>query len=148
MRWSKILTLVIIVLVVISVGLTAAAPLPIFKNISWLPWGKKIILGLDLRGGVHVVLEAKDTPTSKVTEDSMKKAVAVLENRINQTGVTEPVIQRQGERRIIVELAGIKDPEKAVREMIKPAYLEFKTEDGKTISGGRAFPFTFAPAKE
>lgn len=136
MRWSKILTLVIIVLVVISVGLTAAAPLPIFKNISWLPWGKKIILGLDLRGGVHVVLEAKDTPTSKVTEDSMKKAVAVLENRINQTGVTEPVIQRQGERRIIVELAGIKDPEKAVREMIKPAYLEFKTEDGKTIVTG------------
>jgi preprotein translocase subunit SecD len=118
------------------VGLTAAAPLPIFKNISWLPWGKKIILGLDLRGGVHVVLEAKDTPTSKVTEDSMKKAVAVLENRINQTGVTEPVIQRQGERRIIVELAGIKDPEKAVREMIKPAYLEFKTEDGKTIVTG------------
>ncbi|MBF7083525.1 protein translocase subunit SecD [Desulfallas sp. Bu1-1] len=136
MRWSKILTLVIIVLVVISVGLTAAAPLPIFKNISWLPWGKEIILGLDLRGGVHVVLEAKDTPTSKVTEDSMKKAVAVLENRINQTGVTEPVIQRQGERRIIVELAGIKDPEKAVREMIKPAYLEFKTEDGKTIVTG------------
>jgi preprotein translocase subunit SecD len=66
----------------------------------------------------------------------MKKAVAVLENRINQTGVTEPVIQRQGERRIIVELAGIKDPEKAVREMIKPAYLEFKTEDGKTIVTG------------
>lgn len=136
MRWSKVLTLAAIVLAVILVGITAAVPLPVFKNVSWLPWGKAIVLGLDLRGGVHVVLEAKDTPTSKVTEDSMKKAVAVLENRINQTGVTEPVIQRQGERRIIVELAGIKDPEKAVQDMIKPAYLEFKTEDGKSIITG------------
>jgi len=136
MRWSKVLTLVIIVLVVISVGLTAAAPLSIFKNIKWLPWGKDIVLGLDLRGGVHVVLEAKDSATSKVTEDTMKKAVAVLENRINQTGVAEPIIQRQGDRRIIVELAGIKDPEKAVMDMIQPAFLEFKTQDGKTVVTG------------
>jgi len=136
MRWSKVLTLVAIALVTISVGLTAAVPLPIFKNIDWLPWGKEIILGLDLRGGVHVVLEAKDTPNSKVTDDSMKKAMAVLENRINETGVAEPIIQRQGARRIIVELAGIQDPDKAVQEMIKPAYLEFKTQTGETIVTG------------
>lgn len=136
MRWSKVLTLTVIVLVVIAVGLTAAAPLPVFKDIKWLPWGKEIILGLDLRGGVHVVLDAKDTPEVKVTEDSMKRAVAILENRIDATGVTEPIIQRQGERRIIVELAGIEDPEKAVRDMIKPAYLEFKTVEGETIVTG------------
>lgn len=136
MRWSKVPTLVVIVLVITCVALTAAVPLPAFKDISWLPWGKQIILGLDLRGGVHVVLEAKDTSTSKVDDDSVNKAMAVLENRINQIGVAEPVIQRQGERRIIVELAGIEDPEKAVREIIAPAYLEFKTEEGEVIVTG------------
>ncbi len=136
MRWSKVLTLAVIMLVVIAVGLTAAAPLPIFKDIKWLPWGKEIILGLDLQGGVHVVLEAKDTPEAKVTDESMNRALAILENRINATGVAEPVIQRQGKNRIIVELAGIEDPEKAVRDMIKPAYLEFKTEEGETIVTG------------
>lgn len=136
MRWSKILTLAVIVLVVIAVGLTAAAPLPIFKDIKWLPWGKEIILGLDLQGGVHVVLEAQDTEQSEVNEDSMKRAVAILENRIDATGVAEPIIQRQGDRRIIVELAGIDDPEEAVRNMIQPAYLEFKTVEGETIVTG------------
>jgi len=137
MRWNKVLTLAVILVAVIAVALTAAAPLPIFKDSKWLPWGKEIILGLDLQGGVHVVLEAKDTPEAEVTDDSMKRAVAILENRINETGVAEPIIQRQGERRIIVELAGIDDPEQAVRDMIKPAYLEFKTEAGETIVTGK-----------
>ncbi|HBX23812.1 MAG TPA: protein translocase subunit SecD [Desulfotomaculum sp.] len=136
MRWSKVLTLAVILVTVIAVGLTAAAPLSIFKDIKWLPWGKEIVLGLDLQGGVHVVLEAKDTPEAKVTDDSLKRAVAILENRINETGVAEPIIQRQGERRIIVELAGIEDPEKAVRDMIQPAYLEFKNAAGETIITG------------
>lgn len=137
MRWNKILTLAVILVAVIAVAITAAAPLPIFKDSKWLPWGKEIILGLDLQGGVHVVLEAKDTPEAEVTDDSLNRAVAILENRINETGVTEPIIQRQGERRIIVELAGIDDPEQAVRDMIKPAYLEFKTAEGETIVTGK-----------
>ncbi|MCL2336570.1 MAG: protein translocase subunit SecD [Firmicutes bacterium] len=137
MRWSKILTLAVILVAVIAVALTAGAPLPIFKDNNWLPWGKKITLGLDLQGGVHVVLEAKDTPESKVNDDAMNRAVAILQNRINATGVAEPLIQRQGSKRIIVELAGIQDPEQAVRDMIKPAYLEFKTEDGQTIVTGK-----------
>lgn len=136
MRWSKLLSIAAIILTIIVLGITAAVPLPIFKNISWLPWANQTILGLDLQGGVHVVLEAKDTPTSKVNEESMKRAQAVLERRINETGVAEPVIQRQGERRIIVELAGIKDPEQAVVDLIRPAYLEFKNELGQTIITG------------
>jgi preprotein translocase subunit SecD len=123
-------------LAIVILGITAAVPLPIFKNISWLPWGNQVILGLDLQGGVHVVLEAKDTPNAKVNDETMKRAQAVLEKRINETGVSEPVIQRQGERRIIVELAGIKDPEQAVVDLIRPAYLEFKNELGQTIITG------------
>jgi Preprotein translocase subunit SecD len=80
---------------------------------------------------VHVVLEAQDTPEAKVTQDKMKELIAVIERRVNQFGVTEPTIQQQGDRRLIVELAGIENPRQAVREMVKTAYLEFKTEDGK-----------------
>lgn len=136
MRWSKLLTMAAIILVIAALGITAAVPLPVFKDIAWLPWGKQIILGLDLQGGAHVVLEAKDTPETEVNDETMKRAQAVLERRINETGVAEPVIQRQGERRIIVELAGIDDPEQAVVDLIQPAYLEFKNELGQTIITG------------
>ncbi len=136
MRWSKLLSMAAIILGIVILGITAAVPLPIFKNIPWLPWGNQTILGLDLQGGVHVVLEAKDAPNAKVTDESMKRAQAVLERRINETGVSEPLIQRQGDRRIIVELAGIDDPEQAVMDLIQPAYLEFKNELGQTIITG------------
>jgi len=110
---------------------------PHVAPVSWLPLTNLLRLGLDLRGGVHVVLEAVDTPEATVTAEGVRQAMAVLENRINQFGVVEPVIQQQGARRIIVELAGIKDPDEAVQTLIKPAYLEFKTEEGQVIVTGR-----------
>ncbi|MGQ9531631.1 MAG: protein translocase subunit SecD [Desulfotomaculales bacterium] len=122
-------------------ALIAVASVLAFKPhvapVSWLPLTKDLRLGLDLQGGVHVVLEAVDTPEATVTAEGVRQAMAVLENRINQFGVVEPVIQQQGARRIIVELAGIKDPDEAVQTLIKPAYLEFKTEEGQVIVTGR-----------
>lgn len=138
MRWSKVLVLLAIVVAVAVVGISAMAPLSIFKNNAYLPWVQEnIILGLDLRGGVHVVLEAEETDGSEVTQDSLHKAKGIIEERVNELGVAEPVIQVQGKDRLIVELAGIDDPEKAVLDIIKPAYLEFKTEDGKTVLTGK-----------
>jgi len=67
----------------------------------------------------------------------MKQLKAVLENRVDQFGVAEPVIQQQGERRMIVELAGIKDPEDAVNTMVKTAFLEFKDPQGKVVVTGK-----------
>ncbi|MFZ5590780.1 MAG: protein translocase subunit SecD [Bacillota bacterium] len=138
MKWNKILALAAILLLVAAVAVVAVVPLGV-KNATWnkyFPVVKDINLGLDLRGGVHVVLEAKDTPEAKVTPEAMRQLRAVIENRVNQFGVAEPVIQQQGERRLIVELAGIKDPEKAVNDLVKVAYLEFKTMDGQTILTG------------
>jgi len=138
MRWSRLLILLAIVAVVAAVGVSAVVPLQVFKDNEQLPWVQEnITLGLDLQGGVHVVLEAEETAEAKVTPDSMRKAKGIIEERVNQLGVAEPVIQVQGDRRLIVELAGIKDPEKAVVDMIKPAYLEFKTADGKTVLTGK-----------
>ncbi|MGE5574078.1 MAG: protein translocase subunit SecD [Bacteroidota bacterium] len=93
-------------------------------------------LGLDLRGGTRMVLEARDTDTVKADEDAVARAKEVIERRVNQLGVAEPVIYRQGAKRIVVELAGVKDPERA-REIIgKTAQLEFKDEQGTVIMTG------------
>lgn len=135
MRWDSIGKLFLILVVV---GVTAWFTVkPPVKGVNWLPLTKLVRLGLDLKGGVHVVLQAVDTPEAKVTPNSVKEAIAILENRINQFGVTEPIIQQQGARRIIVELAGVKDPDEVVRTLIKTAYLEFKTEGGEVIVTGR-----------
>lgn len=90
-----------------------------------------INLGLDLQGGVHVLLEAQDNGTI-VDNESMQQAQAIIERRINALGVAEPIIQRQGARRIIVELPGIHDQEQAIETIGKTALLEFTDPYGNT----------------
>jgi len=83
-------------------------------------------LGLDLRGGTHLVLEVDH---SKLTEDQRKDATArameKIRNRIDEFGVAEPIIQRQGERRIVVQLPGV-DAERAKTLVKRTAFLEFR----------------------
>jgi len=135
LRWDNVVKLLVILAAAAFVGVLAFKP--VFGSLPWLPLTKDIKLGLDLQGGVHVVLQAQDTPEARVTQDSMNKAMAILRNRIDQFGVTEPIIQQQGDRRIIVEIAGGKDPDEMVQTLIKAAFLEFKTEDGKTVITGK-----------
>ncbi len=94
-------------------------------------------LGLDLRGGVHVVYQAVPTKEAPVTADSIDRLIAIFNNRVNAYGLTEPLIQKQGSDRVIVELPGVKDPEEAVEMLGRMAKLEFKTEDGKTVLTGK-----------
>ncbi|SHI36210.1 protein translocase subunit SecD [Propionispora hippei] len=100
------------------------------------PLALSIKQGLDLQGGTHVVLEAVDTPEAKVDEDAVQRVVKIVEHRINDLGLTEPIIQRQGDRRIIVELPGINDPDKAIELIGKTAMLEFKDVTGTTVMTG------------
>ncbi|MDI6637685.1 MAG: protein translocase subunit SecD [Bacillota bacterium] len=93
-------------------------------------------LGLDLRGGTRMVLEARDTDTVKADEDAVVRAKEVIERRVNQLGVAEPVIYRQGAKRIVVELAGVKDPQRAKEIIGRTAQLEFKDEQGNVIMTG------------
>lgn len=101
------------------------------------PLATSIKQGLDLQGGTHVVLEAVDTPEAKVDEDAVQRVVKIIEKRVNEIGLTEPIIQRQGDRRIIVELPGIKEPEKAIEMLGKTALLEFQNESGTTVMTGK-----------
>ncbi len=92
-------------------------------------------LGLDLKGGVHVVLEA-DESAAAVTSEGMAGVVSIIERRINALGVSEPLIQRQGPRRVIVELPGIHDQQQAIETVGATALLEFKDPDGNTALDG------------
>lgn len=100
------------------------------------PLANSIKQGLDLQGGTHIVLEAVDTPEAPVTDDSLNRAVSIVERRINEMGLTEPIVQKEGARRIIAELPGEKNPEKAIETIGKTAVLEFKDESGTTRMTG------------
>jgi preprotein translocase subunit SecD len=87
-------------------------------------------LGLDLQGGMHLGLELDQS--KRVSADPAKDidlALTVLRKRIDEFGVTEPLIQKQGDDRIVVELAGISDPARATAVVQKSAFLEFRITD-------------------
>jgi len=125
-RWGNFTSFLVVVLAIIIVS-----------GIYMYPLALSIKQGLDLQGGTHVVLEAVDTPDAKVDEDAVQRVVKIIERRVNELGLTEPIIQRQGERRIIVELPGVKDPEKAIEMIGKTALLEFQDESGNTVLTGK-----------
>ncbi len=92
---------------------------------SW-PIVGRLNLGLDLKGGAHIVLQAKGTPENPIEKDSVDRLLAVLRNRIDQYGVAEPIIQKSGQDRIIIDLPGIQDPTAALELIGKTAQLEFR----------------------
>ena len=102
------------------------------------PLMSKIInLGLDLRGGSHLVLELQTDKLKQVegdklnvtVTDALERAIEIIRNRIDQFGVAEPLIARQGEKWIVVQLPGVKDPERAKQLIGKTALLEFRIVD-------------------
>jgi len=97
-------------------------------------------LGLDLRGGMHLALELDQS--SKVSANpkaDIERALQVLRKRIDEFGVTEPLVQQEGDERIVVELAGIADPARAKSIVQKSAFLEFRITD-KSGALERAMP--------
>ncbi|HEU4897507.1 MAG TPA: protein translocase subunit SecD [Actinomycetota bacterium] len=82
-------------------------------------------LGLDLRGGTQIVLEAADSPDRQVDGDTLARTLEVLRRRVDQLGVAEPTLQRSGDRRVIVELPGVYDPKEAVEVIGRTAQLAF-----------------------
>ena len=87
-------------------------------------------LGLDLRGGTQVVLETRDSPTTRADADSTDRALEVLRRRIDALGVAEPTVVRSGERRIVIELPGLAEPREAVEAIGRTAQLTFHAVEG------------------
>lgn len=102
--------------------------------------GHPVNLGLDLQGGMHLALELDQS--ERVSADparDIELALTVLRKRIDEFGVLEPLIQKVGTERIIVELPGLRDPERAKEIVRRNAFLEFRITD-KTRALERALP--------
>ena len=122
-------SLVKMIAVVLAVALLA--------GFSYNPLKERIKLGLDLKGGLHVVMEAQEKEGREVTPDTIQKSIGILRQRVDELGVEEPIIQGEGNTRIIVELPGVDNPEAAADVIGQTAELEFKDENGNVILSGK-----------
>jgi preprotein translocase subunit SecD len=105
-------------IIIITVIIAAAAIV--------FPIRERVKLGLDLKGGVHIVLLARGVSESAFEDDSIERLVAVLRNRVDQYGVTEPQIQREGMDRVAIDLPGVDDPAAALDLIGRTAVLQFR----------------------
>ncbi|MGI5873586.1 MAG: protein translocase subunit SecD [Bacillota bacterium] len=118
-----LIILLVIALVAVSVGLVVHYP-------------SLLKLGLDLQGGVSVTLQAEPEEGETVSEEDMNNLCDIMTNRVDEFGVAEPLIQIEGDDRIIVELAGLDDVETAVEMLGTTAKLEFIDPEGNIILTG------------
>ncbi len=103
--------------------------------------------GLDLQGGMHLALEVDESKGAIADKsEAIDRALKVVRTRIDQFGVSEPLVQKAGNDRIIVELPGIDDPQRAMDVVQKSAFLQFQITD-KTNALEKAFPRLDAAAK-
>jgi protein-export membrane protein SecD len=133
MRWKIVLVLVVLAFSAWKASYTfrylsltdeqkAAMPSEQVEQLE----SQSLSLGLDLKGGMHLVLEVdKEGLSSNEARDAMDRALEVISNRIDQFGVAEPSIQREGDDRIIVQLPGLQDEQRAKNLIGRTALLEF-----------------------
>ena len=92
--------------------------------------------GLDINGGVYVVMEAQTDLTGDELKTLMDQTRAVLDNRVNQLGVAESSVTIEGEKRLRVEIPGVEDAEEAIASIGKTAQLQFVLADGTVVVDG------------
>lgn len=103
--------------------------------------------GLDLQGGMHLTLEVDESKGIQANKgEAIDRALKVVRTRIDQFGVSEPLVQKEGTDRIIVELPGIDDPQRAMDVVQKSAFLQFEITD-KTGALEKALPRLDAAVK-
>jgi len=115
----------VLILIAVVVALAIYIDIP---NTPGFPWTERELqtrYGLDLVGGVQALLEA-DVPADRTIDAAdMQTAVTIVDNRVNGLGLLDSVVQQAGDRRIVVELPGETDPEKALATLRQTGLLEF-----------------------
>jgi SecD/SecF fusion protein len=114
-RRNYLLLMGAIVLALVGAVLLAAPGSPIYR---------KPTLGLDLRGGLEVVLKAVPPKGHTLTASDLDRSVSIMQDRINKLGVSEPEIRKQGSDQIVIQLAGVHDPAAAAKLIGKTATLQ------------------------
>jgi preprotein translocase subunit SecD len=105
-------------------------------DIGGIKQNVKINEGLDLQGGVQLLLEADPPAGTKIDSGTMQGVRDTIEKRVNGLGVSEPVVQTRGSNQVVVELAGATDPEEATRIVQKTALLEIIDTNGQYLPPG------------
>ncbi len=130
-RRSHLTLMGIILATLVGVALLAA---------PWSPLYKKPTLGLDLQGGLEVVLQAKpqknqkNQKNQKLTQSDLDRSVTIIRNRIDKLGVSEPIVNKQGKDQISIQLAGVFDQQRAAQIIGKTARLELYDLETSLVS--------------
>lgn len=135
MKTSRKIVLILIFLLTVTFSYSAFRGIEI-GNFKIKSMKEKMDLGLDLAGGVYVILEAQTKEKGEELNKKMEQTKAIISQRVNGLGVSEPNIVIEGDKRIRLELAGVKDPKEAIDMIGKTALLEFKNPEGKVILTG------------
>lgn len=96
----------------------------------------RLKLGLDFKGGVYVVMEAQTEASGAELAKLMEQTQTIIEDRVNQMGLSEPVVTVEGEKKIRVELPGAEDSDEAIKTIGKTAQLQFVLGDGSVVVDG------------
>ena len=111
-------------LILVSIIMAAVVGVALL-GVPGSPIHKKTRLGLDLQGGLEVVLQAVPPKGQKITQQGLDNAVTIMRNRVDKLGVAEPEIRKQGNDQIVIELPGVKNAAQAASLIGKTAQLEF-----------------------
>ena len=106
----------------------------VIAGVATLGYFRDVTRGLDLQGGLEVVLEARPEAGQELTEDDLDRSVEIIRNRVDKIGVSEPEIRKQGDNQIVVGLAGVFDQARAADLIGQTAQLEFYDLNGDADS--------------
>jgi SecD/SecF fusion protein len=127
-RRSNLFFLLALVLALVGVALIALPGSPLYQ---------KPKLGLDLQGGLEIVLEAKPPPNRSLTDQDLNRSVSIIRDRIDKLGVSETEVRKQGNNQIAVQIPGVTDPERAAEIIGKTAQLELYKFEGNLLTPSR-----------
>lgn len=102
---------------------------------AFVPPQDKINQGLDIQGGLSVVLSAKSTSDEAISSEDMEKSRSIIESRVNALGASEAVVQLQGNDQILVQIPGMSDTQEALETIGKTGKLVFTRLDSFTDEG-------------
>jgi preprotein translocase subunit SecD len=139
--WHMLIFISILTLVAVWIDLPGTS-----GNVFGLKDNVTVHEGLDLQGGLQVLLQANPPGGGKVDSGALEGTRDTIERRVNGLGVSEPVIQTQNNNQIIVELPGVEDPEEAVRVLKETALLEIIDPQGQFLPEGTVVDTTLGTA--
>lgn len=134
MRQRTFISLALIILLAVVCGWLALSNPTI--SIGGLEREVRVHLGLDLQGGLRVLLQADVPEGTQLEPGSLQVARSIIERRVNALGVSEPLIQIQGNNRIVVELPGIQNPDEAIKVFGSTGLLEFVDAGSTPLAAG------------